>query len=56
MTRILQATPPESTLEGQIQRRLRDREDDDYEVVWSGSQKRVGLTGTWDSREKTGTI
>lgn len=55
VARLMAATPPASTLDGQIQRRVRDREDE-FEVVWSGADKRVGLTGTWDSREKTGTI
>lgn len=53
LARIEASAPPAATIDGQIQRRVRDREDD-YEVVWSGGQKDVSLTGRWDSREKTG--
>lgn len=37
LARIGAATPPASTFEGQLQRRVRDREDDEFEVVWDGS-------------------
>lgn len=56
LARLMSATPPASTIEGQIQRRVRDHQEDDYEVVWSGSDKRTNLTGNWDSREKTGVV
>jgi hypothetical protein len=54
VSRVEASTPPASTLDGQIQRRVRDREDDQYEVVWSGDRKRESLTGNWDSKPKVG--
>ena len=54
VARLMSATPPASTLEGQIQRRVRDRQEDEYEVVWSGDHKDVSLTGRWDSKQKDG--
>ena len=56
VSKLLAATPPASTIEGQLQRRVRDRRDDEFEVVWSGDQKRVSLTGDWDSKERTSII
>lgn len=56
VARISASTPPASTIDGQIQRRVRDRERDDYEVVWSGDRKEVSLTGTWNSKERTSVI
>lgn len=53
LARLNAATPPASTIDGQIQRRVRDREDD-YEVVWSGDRKEVSLTGIWNSKQKDG--
>jgi hypothetical protein len=53
LARVEASAPPAHTLDGQIQRRVRDR-DEHYEVVWSGDRKRESLTGSWDSKPKVG--
>jgi hypothetical protein len=55
LARIHSASPPASTLEGQLQRRVRNPQDD-YEVVWSGDRKDVSLTGDWRSKERTSVL
>lgn len=48
IARIERATPPASTVEGQLQR-LRDRARDvDFEVVWDGTRGREGASLTSD--------
>lgn len=42
--------PPESTFEGQPQRRVRERptDDDEFEVVWDGKRGHDGASLTSD--------
>jgi hypothetical protein len=47
LRRIEAATPPATTFEGQLQRRVRDREDDDeLETVWNGTRGHDGQSLT----------
>lgn len=39
--------PPASTFEGQLQRRVREK-DDEFEVVWNGKSGRDGASLTSD--------
>jgi hypothetical protein len=44
MRRIEASAPPASTFEGQLQRRVRDRQDDELEVVWDGKRGHDGAS------------
>jgi hypothetical protein len=47
LQRIEQATPPVLSFEGQLQRRVRDREaDDELETVWDGTRGHDGQSLT----------
>lgn len=54
LARISAAAPPASTFEGQVQRRVRDRDDEEFETVWDGTRGKLGasLTGRWNSQPK----
>jgi hypothetical protein len=43
LARIAAAAPPASTFEGQLQRRVRDRDSDvEFETFWNGEMGRAG--------------
>jgi hypothetical protein len=48
LARIEQAAPPASTFEGQLQRRVRDREEPELETVWDGTRGKAGASLTSD--------
>lgn len=47
LQRIASTLPPASTFEGQLQRRVREK-DDEFEVVWNGKSGRDGASLTSD--------
>jgi len=51
LQRIESSAPPASTFEGQLQRLVRDREDEEFEVIWDGKRGHDGASISSVNRE-----